>query len=185
MRARSRDVRANVRPLKTRSRISFTRKVRPSVLVTLSIFGSQIAGAENGGELAEAVNALVVHLDDDDAFESGEDFFQAVRQRMDVAQMQRADLSRHVRARVSPRRGSARRSNPSRRAACRLPDRHKLPAPEFPRRACAVCCGVSPSSPCATSGCRSDGPSRRARVRRRADIFRRSCGVPGAACCVI
>jgi hypothetical protein len=32
---------ANGRPLNTPSKISFTRKVRPSVLVTLSIFGSQ------------------------------------------------------------------------------------------------------------------------------------------------
>ena len=59
-------------------------------MVALSIFGSQITGAQNRGELAEAVEALVVHLDDNDAFESGEDFFEAVRQRMDVAQMQRA-----------------------------------------------------------------------------------------------
>ena len=46
-----------------------------------------ITRAQNGGELAESVNALVVHLDDDDALEVLEDFIEAVRQRMNVAQM--------------------------------------------------------------------------------------------------
>ena len=47
---------------------------------------------ENDGELAEAVNALVVHLDHDDALEVLEDFLESVRQGMNVTQMQRADL---------------------------------------------------------------------------------------------
>src|SRR5205823_13759537 len=60
-----------------------------------------IASAQNGSELAETVKALVVHLDCDDALEFRPDFFEPVRQRMDMAQMQRADffalLSRHFR----------------------------------------------------------------------------------------
>ena len=51
-----------------------------------------IAGAEDGGELAVAVNALVVHLDDDDALEFGEDLFDAVRQRMEMTEMDGADF---------------------------------------------------------------------------------------------
>ena len=47
---------------------------------------------ENGRKLAEAVEALVVHLDDHNAFEPGEDFFEADRQGMDVPQMQRANF---------------------------------------------------------------------------------------------
>src|SRR5438876_8956472 len=51
-----------------------------------------IAGAQNRGELAEAVNALVVHLDRDDPLEFFEDFLETVRQRMEMTQMQRADF---------------------------------------------------------------------------------------------
>ena len=39
---------------------------------------------QNSGKLAETVEALIVHFDDNDAFEFREDFFEAVRQRMDV-----------------------------------------------------------------------------------------------------
>ena len=48
--------------------------------------------AQNRRELAEAVDALVVHLDHDDALEFREDFLEPVRQRMNVAQMNRADF---------------------------------------------------------------------------------------------
>src|SRR6202023_2964721 len=51
-----------------------------------------VARAQNGGELAEPVKALVVHLAGGDSLETGEDFLQPVRQRMNVAQMDRADL---------------------------------------------------------------------------------------------
>src|SRR5712691_632517 len=51
-----------------------------------------ITRAQNGGELAEPVNALVVHLDHDDAFEFRKDFFETVREWMDVPQMQRPDF---------------------------------------------------------------------------------------------
>ena len=44
-------------------------------------------GAEKGGELAETVEALVVHFDDDDTVKFREDFFEAVRQWVDVPQM--------------------------------------------------------------------------------------------------
>ena len=47
---------------------------------------------ENRGQLAETVETLVVHFDDDDAFEFREDFFEAVRQRVNVPQMERAGL---------------------------------------------------------------------------------------------
>ena len=36
------------------------------------------ARAQDGGELAETVNALIVHLNDDDAFEFRESFFQSL-----------------------------------------------------------------------------------------------------------
>ena len=85
-------------PLNTPSKISFTRNVRPSVLVTLCDLRFAITRPQNRGELAVAVNALVVHLDGDDAFELLENLLEAVRQRMEMTQMQRADFFAVVRA---------------------------------------------------------------------------------------
>src|SRR4051794_22326364 len=51
-----------------------------------------IARPQNRGQLAVTVNAGVVHLDHDNAFELWPDLFQSVRQRMNVAQMQRPDF---------------------------------------------------------------------------------------------
>ncbi len=41
--------------------------------------------------MAVAVNALVVHFGDNDALEAGEDFIQAVRQRVQMPEVQRGD----------------------------------------------------------------------------------------------
>ena len=63
-------------------------------------FRLAITRPQNGGELAEPVKPLVVHLDGDHAFEFGEDFLQPVRQRMNMAQMYGPDffavLARHL-----------------------------------------------------------------------------------------
>src|SRR6266436_2701546 len=60
-----------------------------------------IARPQNSGELAKAINALVVHLDGHNALELLENFLKAIRQRMQVTQMQRADFfsvfTRHFR----------------------------------------------------------------------------------------
>src|SRR6476646_10291693 len=48
------------------------------------------SGAQDRRQLASSVDPLVVHLDDDDAFEYGEDFLEAIWKRMDVTQMKRA-----------------------------------------------------------------------------------------------
>ena len=61
-------------------------------MVKLVNFRFAIPRPQNRGELAEAIDALVVHLDGDDALEFREDFLEPVRQRMEVAQMQRADF---------------------------------------------------------------------------------------------
>ena len=82
-------------------------------------FRFAIARAQNRGELAKPVHALVVHLDGDDAFEILEDFLEAVRQRMNVAQMDGRDFFSVFARRVSRRRGSGRRLSPSQRAMCR------------------------------------------------------------------
>src|SRR5204863_1542749 len=55
-------------------------------------FWFAIAAAQNRGELAEPVKALIVHLDGDNAFEFRKDFLQSVRQRMNVAQMYGPDF---------------------------------------------------------------------------------------------
>ena len=75
----------------TRSRISFTFQVRPSVLLMPRMFGIAVAGAQQGGELAVAVEAFVVHLHHEDVVEAGEDVFQPVRQRIDMADVQRGN----------------------------------------------------------------------------------------------
>src|SRR5205807_9365498 len=54
-------------------------------------FWFAIAGTKNRGELAETVNPLVVHLDDDDPFEFRPDFLKAVRQWMEMAEMNGAN----------------------------------------------------------------------------------------------
>src|SRR5437588_5381926 len=54
--------------------------------------GFAIAGPKNRGELAEAVDALVVHLDDDDPFEFRPDFLEGVRQGVEMAEMNGANL---------------------------------------------------------------------------------------------
>src|SRR5262249_29437610 len=51
-----------------------------------------IASAQNRGELAIAINPLVVHLNRHDALELLENFVEAVRQWMKMAQMYRADF---------------------------------------------------------------------------------------------
>src|SRR6266571_3871375 len=53
-------------------------------------FWFAVTRSQNRGELAKTVNALIIHLDRDDALELLEDFFEAVRQRMQMAQMQSA-----------------------------------------------------------------------------------------------
>src|SRR5262249_51214194 len=50
------------------------------------------ASAQNRGELAIAINALVVHLNRHDAFELLENFLEPVRQWMKMTQMYRADF---------------------------------------------------------------------------------------------
>ncbi len=115
-------------------------------------FRVAIARPQDGRQLAVAVKALVVHFGDDDALEAREDFFEAVRQRVQVAQVQRGDALAAVRARSSPPRGSGRRSSPSRRSAPRPPGRHRLPAPGFPPPVAAACCGAWPSSPVCSCG---------------------------------
>ena len=64
-------------------------------------FRFAIASAQNRGELTESVNALVIHLDGDDALELLENFLEPVRQRMKMAQMYRADFFALVAAPVS------------------------------------------------------------------------------------
>src|SRR5436853_5781433 len=51
-----------------------------------------ISRAQNSGELSVTVNTGIVHLDGDDAFESRPEFLEAIRQRMNVAEMERADF---------------------------------------------------------------------------------------------
>src|SRR4029453_182908 len=51
-------------------------------------FWFAIARPQNRGELAETIKSLVIHLDRDDALELVEDFFEPVRQRMQMAKMQ-------------------------------------------------------------------------------------------------
>src|SRR5436853_5566401 len=53
------------------------------------------ARTQNGGELTVTVNAGIVHLDNDDAFEFRPDFFEAIGQWMNVAEMERADFFIH------------------------------------------------------------------------------------------
>src|SRR5438128_12111459 len=53
-------------------------------------FWFAISRAQDGAELAVAVNALVVHLDRHDALELREDFLESVRQRMHMTQVQSA-----------------------------------------------------------------------------------------------
>src|SRR4029077_538458 len=55
-------------------------------------FRFAVARSQNRGELAKTVNALIVHLDRDDALELLEDFFEPVRQRMQMTQMQPTDF---------------------------------------------------------------------------------------------
>src|ERR1051326_8418541 len=55
-------------------------------------FRFAITRAQYGAELAVAVDTLIVHLDGDDAFEFRPNFFETVRQRMQVTQMERAAL---------------------------------------------------------------------------------------------
>ena len=55
-------------------------------------FRIAIARAQNRGELTESVNALVIHLDGNDALELLENFLEPVRQWMKMAQMYRADF---------------------------------------------------------------------------------------------
>src|SRR5215211_5524843 len=61
-------------------------------LVEAVYFGFAIARTQNRGELAEAVNALVVHLDGNNALELLEDFLEPIRQRMQMTQVQCADF---------------------------------------------------------------------------------------------
>src|SRR5437762_9058814 len=56
-------------------------------------FGFAIACTQNRGELAEAVNALVIHLDGNNVLELLEDFLEPIRQRMQMTQVQCADFS--------------------------------------------------------------------------------------------
>src|SRR4030095_7721834 len=62
-------------------------------------FWFAVASPQNSGELAETIKALVVHLDRDNTLEFRPDFFKTIRQRMDVAQVERRDFfalfSRH------------------------------------------------------------------------------------------
>src|SRR4029453_1008716 len=51
-----------------------------------------IARTQNRGELAVSVNALVIHLDGDNALELLEDFLEPIRQRMQMTQVQCADF---------------------------------------------------------------------------------------------
>src|ERR1700756_64639 len=55
-------------------------------------FRFAVAGPQNRSQLTVAIYSLVVHLDRDDALELLEDFLEAVRQRMQMTQMQRADF---------------------------------------------------------------------------------------------
>ena len=55
-------------------------------------FRFAIARTQNRCELAVAVNALVVHLDGDNALELLEDFLEPIRQRMQMTQVQCADF---------------------------------------------------------------------------------------------
>src|SRR5262249_8084864 len=55
-------------------------------------FRFAIAGTQNRGGLAVPVNALVIHLDGDAALELLENLFEAVWQRMQMAQMHGADF---------------------------------------------------------------------------------------------
>src|SRR5436309_818567 len=55
-------------------------------------FRFAITGPQNGCELTESVEALVIHLDDNNAFERSEYFFEAIRQRMKMAQMHGASF---------------------------------------------------------------------------------------------
>src|ERR1035437_1672269 len=60
-------------------------------LVDALNFRVAIAGAQNCSKLAVAVKPLVIHFHDKNMVEAGENVFQAVRQRVDVAQMNRGN----------------------------------------------------------------------------------------------
>ncbi|MFM1944076.1 MAG: hypothetical protein RI897_3058 [Verrucomicrobiota bacterium] len=55
-------------------------------------FGVAVAGPEDSGQLAAAVEAFVIEFGDEDVVEAGEDFFEAVGQRVEVADMEAADF---------------------------------------------------------------------------------------------
>ncbi len=88
-----------------RSRISRTRQVKPSVLFRPRILRQAKAGAQDAGQLAVAVKALVVHLHHNDVVEAGENVFQSRRQRADVPQIAATEtLSPAARARSTASR---------------------------------------------------------------------------------
>jgi hypothetical protein len=68
--------------------ISRMRKVRPSVLQSDWIFGSARLGAQNHGQLTVAIDAAVIHFDDDHLLEAWQRCHRDRRwQRVEVAQM--------------------------------------------------------------------------------------------------
>src|SRR5262249_13191942 len=79
-------------PVKHAIQNFFHAKRKPVGFSEAGDFRLAIARTQNRGDLAIAVNALVVHLDCDDALESVENLLETVRQWMEMAQMQRADL---------------------------------------------------------------------------------------------
>ena len=142
-------------------------------------FRFAITRPQNDGELAEAVNSLVVHFHNNDPFKVRENFFQCRSATDECGANESHRLFRRDRARVSPRRGSGHRSIPSRRATVAffvaINFRHRNFLGEFAQFIAAF----RRHRPCAISGCRSDDPFRRARGRDKSGYLPSRIRVPG------